>query len=274
MVHKNKTFEYFLELYSNSEINEVFLANILNLYKDEKLYHILECFKEYLNIDKKTWLTEQILLLRTKVLFHSLCEEALIEKKAKKRQELIKAHIEEIINETYDLEYLDELVYLISVISRKIRIFNPNNIAGKYNLPIEIKQELFKKQKNRCAICFELLIGEGKEKFEVDHIRPSMLQGDGNNYSNIQLLCPVCNRYKSNAISYPEITGWTKPTFKILKKIKNKSSKEDSGVKVAFLSYFKQFNNFYERILKHEKDIKVSKINEKGINSFHNLKMT
>lgn len=52
-------------------------------------------------------------------------------------------------------------------------------------------ENLFVKQKGRCACCGELL----QEGFEVDHIIP--LSKGGSNYpSNLQLLRTECNRKK------------------------------------------------------------------------------
>ena len=56
-------------------------------------------------------------------------------------------------------------------------------------------ENLYVKQRGRCACCDEILYG----KFEVDHILP--LSKGGDNYpENLQLLTRRCNRKKGSKI--------------------------------------------------------------------------
>jgi len=52
---------------------------------------------------------------------------------------------------------------------------------------------LFIAQKNLCAMCYTSL---KKQKHHVDHIMP-LARGGTNDKTNLQLLCPTCNRKKS-----------------------------------------------------------------------------
>lgn len=71
------------------------------------------------------------------------------------------------------------------------------------NAPIRspnIKQILYDKQKGRCAApCLDGKIGREFpiDIFEIDHINPRS-KGGGDVDSNLQLLCPPCNRKKGN----------------------------------------------------------------------------
>ena len=71
------------------------------------------------------------------------------------------------------------------------------------NAPIRspnIKQILYDKQKGRCtAPCFDGKIGRDFpiDIFEIDHINPRSKGGQDVD-SNLQLLCPPCNRKKGN----------------------------------------------------------------------------
>lgn len=81
----------------------------------------------------------------------------------------------------------------------KRRAYNAKRRAKKYNAQgnftaLTIKY-LYCIQRGKCAICFEYLFG----KFEVDHIKPLSKDGD-NSPSNIQLLCPKCNKVKSDKL--------------------------------------------------------------------------
>ncbi|SRR6266581_770639 len=57
-------------------------------------------------------------------------------------------------------------------------------------------QNLFKGQKGKCALCKQRLV-----KYEVDHIIP-LSRGGSNWPYNLQLLCPSCNRHKSNKLPH------------------------------------------------------------------------
>ena len=54
-------------------------------------------------------------------------------------------------------------------------------------------KELLRLQKGRCAVCRAELRETGRH---VDHVMPLYLGGEHSN-SNLQLLCPTCNRAKS-----------------------------------------------------------------------------
>lgn len=67
----------------------------------------------------------------------------------------------------------------------------------RHTISSEVKNELYKKQKGRCAVC-----GEPLDTYShVDHIIPWSLVGDelSNNY---QYLCESCNESKSASIDY------------------------------------------------------------------------
>lgn len=51
---------------------------------------------------------------------------------------------------------------------------------------------LFNRQKGKCVVC---KIDISKGKYHIDHIMPLKL-GGSNNRTNLQLLCPLCNRQK------------------------------------------------------------------------------
>ena len=67
----------------------------------------------------------------------------------------------------------------------------------RHKLSSEIKSELYKKQKGRCAVCGEPL----DTNSHVDHIIPWSLVGDELS-SNYQYLCESCNESKSASIDY------------------------------------------------------------------------
>ena len=64
-------------------------------------------------------------------------------------------------------------------------------------LPDSLRQELWKKQKQKCYICGRVLLSE---EGHIDHIVPWDYVGDelDNNY---QLLCSDCNYHKSNHVA-------------------------------------------------------------------------
>lgn len=55
---------------------------------------------------------------------------------------------------------------------------------------------IFERQRGLCASCEVKLFKSGKQKFHVDHIL-SLANGGSNWPSNLQCLCPLCNRKKS-----------------------------------------------------------------------------
>lgn len=65
--------------------------------------------------------------------------------------------------------------------------------------------ELLVSQKYRCVVCK----CDIKKEFQRDHIVPIALGGD-NNITNIQLLCPTCNRKKSakNPTDFMQANGY------------------------------------------------------------------
>ena len=67
-------------------------------------------------------------------------------------------------------------------------------------IPVEIKKQLYIKQKGKCMVCGEEL-GNDFSKIHVDHIIPWKLVGDelDNNYQD---LCETCNECKSASTDY------------------------------------------------------------------------
>src|SRR5258708_3918975 len=60
-------------------------------------------------------------------------------------------------------------------------------------------RDLRRRQRSRCAKCREKL----PDNFHADHIIPITKYGS-NLIKNIQLLCPTCNRKKSNRLNHQE----------------------------------------------------------------------
>ncbi len=67
-------------------------------------------------------------------------------------------------------------------------------------IPLRVKQDLYKKQAGKCAVCGEPL-GQNWGVIHVDHIIPWVLVGDelDNNY---QVLCHTCNQCKSSKTDF------------------------------------------------------------------------
>lgn len=89
--------------------------------------------------------------------------------------------------------------YIKKIFARKSKLTKRAETARKRSLKLGVKgfftrktiENLYVKQRGRCACCGELLQGV----FEVDHIKP--LSKGGSNYpDNIQLLKPKCNKIK------------------------------------------------------------------------------
>lgn len=86
---------------------------------------------------------------------------------------------------------------------RRCRLAKRAETARKRSLKLGIKgfftkrtiQNLYVKQRGKCACCGEVLIGN----FEVDHIKPLSKGGD-NTANNLQLLTVKCNRTKGAKI--------------------------------------------------------------------------
>lgn len=72
--------------------------------------------------------------------------------------------------------------------------------SSRKKIPIEVKKELYKKQKGVCVSCGAPL-GEDLSKIHVDHIIPWVLVGD-ELPDNYQDLCDTCNECKSSRIDY------------------------------------------------------------------------
>lgn len=70
---------------------------------------------------------------------------------------------------------------------------------------------IFASQKGLCANCKTKLFKSGANKYHVDHIMPLAL-GGSNWPSNLQCLCPTCNRSKS--AKHPD--DWAKQQGKLL----------------------------------------------------------
>jgi 5-methylcytosine-specific restriction endonuclease McrA len=86
--------------------------------------------------------------------------------------------------------YRKENPEIISVARHRYRALK-RNASGSYNK--EDIQFLFISQRGLCAMCREDI---KKQKHHVDHIMPLARQGT-NDKTNLQLLCPTCNRKKS-----------------------------------------------------------------------------
>lgn len=75
------------------------------------------------------------------------------------------------------------------------RTYNAKYRAKKYNasgsFTARTITNLYVKQRGNCAICLKSLFGD----FETDHIKP-LSKGGSNEPSNIQLVCPKCNKEK------------------------------------------------------------------------------
>ncbi len=75
------------------------------------------------------------------------------------------------------------------------RVYNARYRAKKYKVEgfftVMTIKNLYVKQRGKCAICENYLCG----KFEADHILP-LSKGGSNKPSNIQLVCPKCNKEK------------------------------------------------------------------------------
>jgi len=70
---------------------------------------------------------------------------------------------------------------------RALRVGAEGEIAKGY------VEKLYERQEGKCNYCSKELFG----KFDVDHIQP-LSKGGNNTNGNIQILCPSCNRRKSN----------------------------------------------------------------------------
>lgn len=81
----------------------------------------------------------------------------------------------------------------------KRRAYNAKYRAKKYKadggFTTRTIKNLYVRQRGKCAICSDYLFG----KFETDHIIPLSKSGT-NEPENIQLVCPKCNKEKSNKI--------------------------------------------------------------------------
>lgn len=90
--------------------------------------------------------------------------------------------------------------------NKTIKAVNKSNRRGANGKHTQ-KQiaDLLVSQKYKCVVCSRGI----KDEFQRDHIIPVALGGD-NNITNIQLLCPTCNRKKSakNPIDFMQENGF------------------------------------------------------------------
>lgn len=78
---------------------------------------------------------------------------------------------------------------------RRNRKARKRNAEGLHT--VEDIQKIFEQQGGLCNVCGKKLIRYNKKQYHVDHIIP-LAKGGANWPKNIQLLCPTCNRSKSN----------------------------------------------------------------------------
>lgn len=70
---------------------------------------------------------------------------------------------------------------------------NYNNTFERLSIPINIREVVWKRDKECCVIC------HSNTNLELDHIIP-ISKGGSNTINNLQVLCRTCNRKKSNKI--------------------------------------------------------------------------
>jgi 5-methylcytosine-specific restriction endonuclease McrA len=70
--------------------------------------------------------------------------------------------------------------------------------SAKGSIPVAHVRELLQRQEEKCAICQKPFPPEeALQRFHIDHIMP-FVKGGSNCPTNIQLLCPPCNRKKGS----------------------------------------------------------------------------
>lgn len=99
-----------------------------------------------------------------------------------------------IFNNRYNVELdFDEVIEIKSLVKS---YFSKSNVRKQ--IPSNKKEELLRKQENKCAICgTEITIHD-----HVDHIVPFLYVGDCLNDTNLQMLCSRCNKKKWANIDY------------------------------------------------------------------------
>ena len=96
-------------------------------------------------------------------------------------------------NRHWAMDSEDKYETLELIRDRIIELDSNNALTGRSHISQSLKERIFKKYGNKCAIC-------GSPEFpEIDHIMPYS-KGGTDTFANLQLLCRSCNRKKSDKI--------------------------------------------------------------------------